>query len=111
MKPKSTLTHESTNPATDEVISEFPTATKEEARAAVEAASRAFKTWKDVPLRNRALILFNLRAKFEEHYDELCRILIQDHGRIIVEARGSVRRVIGNIESACSALYGMPKRN
>jgi len=48
---KSDLTHENTNPATDEVISEFPTATKEEARAAVEAASEAFKTWKDVPLR------------------------------------------------------------
>lgn len=111
MESKSTLLHENTNPATDEVISEFPTATREEARAAVEAASKAFQTWKNLPLRDRALILFNLRAKFEEHYDELCRILTQDHGRTIDEAKGSVRRVIENIESACSALYGMPRRN
>ena len=32
VKSKSTLLHENTNPATDEVISEFPTATREEAR-------------------------------------------------------------------------------
>ena len=108
---KSEIIHENTNPATDEVISEFPTATKEEARAAVAAAGEAFKTWRDVSLRDRALILFNLRAKLEEHFDELTRILTQDHGRTIGEARGSVRRVIENVESACSALYGMPKWN
>ncbi len=111
IESKSSVLHKNTNPATGEVISEFPTATKEEARAAVEAASNAFKTWKRVPLRDRALLLFNLRAKLEEHYDELCRILTQDHGRTIGEARGSVRRVIENVESACSALYGMPKSN
>ena len=111
VESKATTFHENVNPATGEIISEFPTATKEEARAAVEAADRAFKTWKNVSVRDRGLLLFNLRAKFEEHYDELCRILTQDHGRTIGEARGSVRRVIENIESACSALYGMPKWN
>jgi malonate-semialdehyde dehydrogenase (acetylating)/methylmalonate-semialdehyde dehydrogenase len=52
-----------------------------------------------------------MRARFEERYEELCRILVQDHGRTIQEARGSVRRVMENIESACSALYGLPRRN
>jgi malonate-semialdehyde dehydrogenase (acetylating)/methylmalonate-semialdehyde dehydrogenase len=52
-----------------------------------------------------------MHARFEEHYDELCRILTQDHGRTIGEARGSVSRVIENIESACSALYGLARRN
>ncbi len=100
-----------TNPATDEVISEFPEATLEDARAAVEAAHRAFAKWREVPLRDRARLLFDMRAKFEEHFEELSRILVQDHGRTIDEARGSVRRVIENIESACSALYGLTQRN
>jgi malonate-semialdehyde dehydrogenase (acetylating)/methylmalonate-semialdehyde dehydrogenase len=52
-----------------------------------------------------------MHAKFEEHYDEMCRILTQDHGRTIGESRGSVSRVIENLESACSALYGLAKRN
>jgi len=111
VESKSTEVHRNTNPATDEVISELPEATKEEARAAVEAAHKAFKEWKDVPLRDRARLLFDMRAKFEEHFEELSRILVQDHGRTIEEARGSVRRVIENIESACSALYGLAKRN
>ncbi|UCF82675.1 MAG: aldehyde dehydrogenase family protein, partial [Desulfobacteraceae bacterium] len=91
---QSTDIQETTNPATDEVIAEFPSATKDEARSAVEAAYKAFQTWKDVSLRDRARLLFGMHAKFEEHYDELCRILTQDHGRTIGEARGSVSRVI-----------------
>jgi malonate-semialdehyde dehydrogenase (acetylating)/methylmalonate-semialdehyde dehydrogenase len=111
VEPKSTALQKNTNPATGDVISEFPEATKEEARAAVEAAHRAFKEWKDFPLRDRARLLFDMRGKFEEHSEELSRILVQDHGRTIEEARGSVRRVIENIESACSALYGLTQRN
>jgi malonate-semialdehyde dehydrogenase (acetylating)/methylmalonate-semialdehyde dehydrogenase len=107
----STDIHQTTNPATGEVIAEFPTATKEEALAAVKAAHEAFQTWKYVPLRDRGRLLFGMHAKFEEHYEDMCRILTQDHGRTIGEARGSVSRVIENIESACSALYGLPKRN
>ena len=111
VESKSVALQQNTNPATGEVISEFPEATKEEARAAVEAAHKAFKKWKDMPLRDRARLLFDMRGKFEEHFEELSRILVQDHGRTIDEARGSVRRVIENIESACSAVYGLAQRN
>ncbi len=100
-----------TNPATGEVMAEFPIAREEEAHAAVEAAHKAFMEWRNFPLRDRARLLFNLRAKFEERLDELSRVLTQDHGRTIEESRGSVRRVIENIESACSALYRLPRDN
>jgi len=111
VESKSTTVHQNTNPATGEVISEFPEATKEEARTAVVAAHRAFEEWRDVPLRDRAHLLFDMRGKFEEHFEELSCILVQDHGRTIDEARGSVRRVIENIESACSAIYRLPQWN
>jgi malonate-semialdehyde dehydrogenase (acetylating) / methylmalonate-semialdehyde dehydrogenase len=107
----STQVHESVNPATGEVIAEFPTATKEEARAAVEAAQRGFEAMRRIPLRERARMLFDMRQKFEERFDELTRVLTQDHGRTIKESIGSVRRVIENIESACSAAYGLVSRN
>jgi len=108
---QSNTLEQDTNPATGEVIAEFPVAREEEANAAVEAAYRAFNEWRDFPLRDRARLLFNLRAKFEENFDELCCVLTQDHGRTIEESRGSVRRVIENIESACSALYRLPRDN
>jgi malonate-semialdehyde dehydrogenase (acetylating)/methylmalonate-semialdehyde dehydrogenase len=100
-----------TNPATDEEIAEFPVATMSEARAAVEAAQNAFKAMGKIALRERARMLFDMRQRYEEHFDVLCRVLVQDHGRTIKEAQGSLRRCIENIESACSAAYGMAARN
>ncbi|MCG8402247.1 MAG: aldehyde dehydrogenase family protein [Firmicutes bacterium] len=111
LEPQSGSWEENKNPATGEEISRFAAATSEEARAAVEAAHRAFATWKEVPIRDRARLLFDMRAKFEEHFEQMCRVLTQDHGRTIGESRGSVRRVIENIESACSAVYGLSKEN
>jgi len=111
VESKSTQIHKNVNPATGEVIAEYPTATKEEARAAVEAAQRGFEAMKKIALRERAKMLFDMRQKFEEHLDELTRDLTQDHGRANKEAIDSVRRVIENIESACSAAYGLAARN
>ena len=102
---------ETTNPATGRPIAEYPTATRDEARAAVESAQRGFKAWNEIALRERAKTLFDMRQAFEEDYDVLCRVLTQDHGRTMGESRGSVRRVIENIESACAACYAMPKLN
>ena len=111
VESQSSDVQETTNPATGEPIAEFPTATREEARAAVEAAQKGFLAWREVALRERGKLMFDLRQKFEERFDVLCRVLTQDHGRTIGESRGSVRRVIENVESACSAVYGMPKLN
>lgn len=108
---KSTQIELDTNPATDEVIAEFPTATKEEAFKAVEAAAKAFQTWRNVSIRDRAYMLFSMHHKFRDNYEMMCRVLTQDHGRTIGEARGSVARVLENIESACSAVYHLPKEN
>ena len=108
---QSNIVHETTNPATGEVIAQYPTATKEEARAAVEAAQKGFEALNKIALRERARMLFDMRQKFEERFDDLTRVLTQDHGRTIKESIGSVRRVIENIESACSAAYGLVSRN
>jgi malonate-semialdehyde dehydrogenase (acetylating)/methylmalonate-semialdehyde dehydrogenase len=108
---RSTVVETDTNPATGEPIAELPQATREEAEAAVAAAARAFQSWKNVSMRDRAYMLFSMHAKFREHYDMLCRVLVQDHGRTIEEARGTLSRVLENIESACSAVYGLVKEN
>jgi malonate-semialdehyde dehydrogenase (acetylating)/methylmalonate-semialdehyde dehydrogenase len=111
VESRSTVVQETTNPATGEVIAQFPEATKDEARAAVAAAHQAFQGWKDVCLRDRARLLFDLRGRLDERAEELSRILTQDHGRTIDESRGSVRRVIENVESACAAAYRLVKDN
>ena len=111
VESSSTDIRSTVNPATGEEIATYPVATEAEARQAVDAAQAGFKAWREVALREKGRTLFDLRHKFEEHFDVLCRVLTQDHGRTLGESRGSVRRVIENVEAACSALYAMPKLN
>ena len=111
VESKSTDYRENVNPFNEEVIAEYPQATEAEARAAVESAQRGFVALNQIALRERARMLFDMRQAFDAKAEELSRVLTQDHGRTIGEARGSVRRVIENIESACSAAYGMAARN
>lgn len=107
----STESQEVKNPATDEVIAELPCATEEEMLQAVQAAQRGFEIWRNTPVRERAHRLFAMHHLFGERHEELSRILSQDHGRTIGEARGSVSRVLENIESACAAVYGLARQN
>ncbi len=101
--------YDDVNPATGEIIAEFPSATDDEIEQAIQSAQTALEQWRAVPLRDKARYLFYLRGIFEEHFDRLCRVLVQDHGRKIGESRGTLRRCIENIESACSALLLLTK--
>jgi malonate-semialdehyde dehydrogenase (acetylating)/methylmalonate-semialdehyde dehydrogenase len=97
------------NPTTGETIAEMPVATDDEIEAAAASAADGFMKWKAVPLRDKARMLFDLRERFEAHFERLCTILVQDHGRTWGEATGTLRRVIENIESACSACLLLTK--
>jgi len=92
------------SPTTGENIGEFPSATESEVELAIQSAQKAFQKWRQVPLRDRARMIFDLRAAFEDHADWLAEILVQDHGRTMGEAIGTIRRCIENIETAGSAL-------
>lgn len=45
------------NPATQEVLAQVPCATADEMQAAIDSAAAAFKTWKEVPVPERARIM------------------------------------------------------
>jgi len=88
------------NPATGEIIAQVPMSTSEEVREAVAAAKRAFPAWRETPPTARARYLFRLKALMEEHFEELARTVTIEHGKILDEARGEVRRAIENVEVA-----------
>ena len=66
-----------TNPATQEVIAEAPVATQSEMEAAVESAREAFKTWKEVPVSERARVMMRYQALLKEHQEEIAETLAQ----------------------------------
>jgi malonate-semialdehyde dehydrogenase (acetylating)/methylmalonate-semialdehyde dehydrogenase len=89
-----------TNPATGERIARVPLSPKEDVDAAVQAAKDAWEEWRETPPISRARYFFTLRDLMEQHFEDLARIVSQDHGKIIDEARGEVRRAIENVEVA-----------
>ena len=91
------------NPSTGEVISECPMGGSSEVSAAVDAAEAAFPSWRDTPAIERARYLFRYRHLVEENFDRLCTTISLEHGKTLVESRGSLYRGIENIEYACGA--------
>lgn len=89
-----------TNPATGDVIGNVPAGNAADVDAAVQAAKRAFTTWREVPPAVRARYLFDLRNLMEKNYDELLSICTQEHGKTFEESKGDVRRGIDNVETA-----------
>ncbi len=97
------------NPAKDETIAKVPFATKEEVDIAVKSAAEAFERWKELPITTRIRYIFKMRNLMEAHFEEIARITTQNHGKIISESRGEVRRLVENIESACAVAYSLSK--
>lgn len=89
------------NPATGEKLDETPLSTEEELNQAVDAAKEAFKTWRQTPAADRVQPLFRLKALLEENVEELARLVTLENGKVLSEARGSVRRGIQMVETAC----------
>ncbi|WP_027415692.1 CoA-acylating methylmalonate-semialdehyde dehydrogenase [Aneurinibacillus terranovensis] len=91
------------NPATGEVLSRVPLSTESDVNKAVQAAKIAFKTWKKVPVPQRARILFQYQHKLVEHWEELARLITMENGKSYDEAYGEVLRGIECAEFAAGA--------
>ncbi|MEK7432287.1 MAG: CoA-acylating methylmalonate-semialdehyde dehydrogenase [Cyanobacteriota bacterium] len=92
------------NPATGETLAKVPLSTSEDLDRAVQAANKAFPSWRRTPAVERAKYLFKFKQLIEENFDEVAKCLTLEHGKNLLEAKGDLRRGIDNIDVAC----GMP---
>src|SRR2546430_8628332 len=98
----SSKTVDNVNPAnTDHIIGTNRQATREEARAAVEAAAEAFHGWRSTPAPARGKIIAKAARLMEEAKEELAQTLTQEEGKTISEARGELQRSI-NVAEFCA---------
>lgn len=93
-KPLSTAAQiEVRNPATGEVFAHAPAAGAVELEAAVEAATKAFAAWKNVPIAERKAALIKAADIIDANAEELGALFTQEHGRplpgAIMEIRGA----------------------
>jgi len=83
---------ESRNPARwSEVVGVFPCSTAEDVDAAVQAARRAFATWRNMPAPRRAEILFRAAERLAREKEEFARLMTREMGKVLLEARGDVQ--------------------
>ncbi|MGB0860410.1 MAG: CoA-acylating methylmalonate-semialdehyde dehydrogenase [Pseudoalteromonas spongiae] len=91
------------NPANQEVLAQVPLATDSEIDEAIASAKETFKTWKDVPVTERARIMMRYAALLKEHHDELATIICHELGKTFEDAKGDVWRGIEVVEQAANA--------
>src|ERR1700731_2293178 len=89
------------NPATAEVLARTPLSTAAEVDAAVQSAADAFPAWRRTPPGERVQYLFKLKNLLEEHLGELARLITEENGKTLAEAKAELRGGIENVEVAC----------
>src|SRR6266516_2018620 len=93
---------ENINPSnTKDTIGTVRQATREEARAAVEAAAEAFRGWRATPAPARGRIVAKAARLLEESKEEIAEILTREEGKTISESRGELQRSI-NVAEFCA---------
>ena len=85
---------ETINPADESVLARVTAADISDVEAAVQAAKDAFNPWRLTPAPLRGELLFRVAEILRERKEELSRLLTQDMGKVIAEARGDVQEAI-----------------
>ena len=86
---------ENRNPArTDDVIGLFQQSTQDDVGAAIDAAARAYRTWRLVPAPRRAEFLYRAAQLIAERKDALARDMTREMGKVLDETRGDVQEAI-----------------
>ena len=96
--------HPVMNPSTGQVIAQVPYANADDVDKVARAAHAAFLKWRECPVVDRVQVLYRYKLMLERYADDIARILSTENGKVLDDARASVRRGIQMVEVAC----GMP---
>ncbi len=93
----------------NDIIGEFPAATKDQVREACQAARLAFPAWKETPAPIRGEIIGSIGAAIAREKEALSRLVSREMGKTLKEARGDVQEAIDTchfFQSEGRRLYG-----
>jgi aldehyde dehydrogenase (NAD+) len=89
---------DSVNPSTEQVIARFSKASVKEAELAIDAASKAFKTWAATPAPSRAKILYRTAELLRKNKQRLGKLVSIEMGKVMTEALADVQEAIDVFE-------------
>jgi len=82
----------SVNPATEETLAVYPTASPAEVERALVAAATGFLEWRGTSFEHRAALLQQAAAYLREHCAELAACITAEMGKPIVEAEAEIQK-------------------
>src|SRR3984893_16785658 len=95
VESKSGRTFTSNNPAhKDQVLGVLQASNADDVNAALEAAVKAFSGWRHTPPPARGEIVLKAALMLEARKEELARLMTQEMGKVLKEARGDVQEAI-----------------
>ena len=84
---------ETRNPAkSSEALGVFPSATRDDARRAIESAQAAFPKWAGLPAPARGAILDKASQIIAARFDDIAACLTREEGKTLAESKGEVTR-------------------
>jgi malonate-semialdehyde dehydrogenase (acetylating)/methylmalonate-semialdehyde dehydrogenase len=92
------------NPSNGEILSQVPLTSKRDADRAIETAHDAFPAWRDTPVARRVAHLYSFLQLVQDREDNVSRVLVEEMGKSLTDARAEMKRLIENVQIAC----GMP---
>jgi malonate-semialdehyde dehydrogenase (acetylating)/methylmalonate-semialdehyde dehydrogenase len=89
------------NPATGQAARQVALASKGTMEEAIAAAAAAFPGWRNMPPQKRARIMYRFKQLLEDNAERICRLISEEHGKVLDDAMGELTRGIENVEYAC----------
>lgn len=95
VKPSSGKTFEDRNPADrTDLIGIFPDSRSQDVENAVQAAERAYASWRLVPAPKRGDIIMRAGLLLEKNKEMLARVMTREMGKVLKETRGDVQEAV-----------------
>ncbi len=89
------------DPSKGEVIGNVIMSNKDDFENIIQSSSNAFEKWSKVTPLNRSRILSKYKTLIEQNVDRLAKIVSEEHGKTLDDAKGSVIRGLEVVEFAC----------
>jgi len=89
------------DPGTERVVGEVPLAETADLDAALAAAERGFRIWRDTPVAERTAILRRAAALLRERADRIGHVLTLELGKTLGDSVNEVRRAADLLEWNC----------
>src|SRR6476660_6488968 len=78
------------NPATEKPLARLPHASTADLDQALAAAKKGFEIWRETSAYDRAQVLRKAAGLVRERAEGIARIMVQEQGKVLAEARAEV---------------------